>query len=117
MADRQRQHSIMTGMRGGQENRPPTQAHRPILTMGMLGTVYGISPRGDVRYFDYRWEEALEFAGVSAVDAEDFRALDLRFGSPRRNVFLRGYDMWHPERKISKTEKAYWVLAERNRDE
>lgn len=114
--NKQRDHEVMVGLREGVEKRHPTQHHRPILTMGMLGTVYGISPKGDVRYFDYRWADALEFAEVSAVTPEEFRELDLRFGSPSRNVFLRRYDMWHPERKISKTEKAYWV-NERNRDE
>lgn len=43
----------------------PTKAHRPAIWECMLGTVYARSPEGEVRYFDYDWEAAKEFAGVN----------------------------------------------------
>jgi hypothetical protein len=83
----------------------PTLKHRPVLTFGILGTVYGVSPEGEVRYFDYDWNAALEFAGVTGDPAQD-----LRFSAPVRTHYLPGHDMWHPERCIRQGEKAYWVL-------
>jgi hypothetical protein len=86
---------------------PPTLKHRPVLTFGILGTVYGISPAGEVRYFDYDWDGALEFAGVTL---ENLAELDLRFSKAKRPVYLPNWDMWNPERKISTGERAYWAL-------
>jgi hypothetical protein len=85
----------------------PTQKHRPVLTFGILGTVYGISPAGEVKYFDYDWDGALAFAGVTFAGLP---ALDVRLGRPTKAVYLPGYDMWNPERKIGTDTKAYWVL-------
>lgn len=93
-------------------NMPPTQKHRPALTFGILGTVYGISPEGVVQYFDYDWLRALRFAGVTNSRDELRPGLDLRYGSARTPYVLPGYDMWNPERKVSKGQKAYWVLRE-----
>ena len=84
---------------------PPTQKHRPVLTPGILGTVYGVSPEGEVRYFDYDWDAALQFAGVTLENVSD---LDLRFGKAARPRYLPGWDMWHPERKVD--GKAWWAL-------
>lgn len=100
-------------MRYGYRKMRPTKAHRPILTFGILGTVYGISPQGEVRYFDYNWDAALKFAGVSATTLEQWKALDLRLGKPRFDLYLPGYDMWHPERVIRTRHRAYWVLKEK----
>ena len=49
----------------------PTQKHRPAIWECMLGTVYAMSDDGEVRYFDYKWTDAAEFAGV--VDERDPR--------------------------------------------
>ena len=43
----------------------PTKKHRPAIWENMLGTVYGMNDEGVTRYFDYRWDEAIEFAGVT----------------------------------------------------
>ena len=47
----------------------PTLKHRPAVWECMLGTVYA-SNGTEVRYFDYRWEEARAFAGVDAEGAD-----------------------------------------------
>jgi len=43
----------------------PTKRHRPAIWECMLGTVYAMNDEGVTRYFDYRWDEATEFAGVT----------------------------------------------------
>ena len=95
-------------IRHGASTFPPTLKHRPALTFGILGTVYGISPDGEVKYFDYDWTAALQFAGVTDAKLE-LVAEDLRVSSPKRDVRLPGYDMWHPERRVRKGERAWWV--------
>ena len=53
---------------GGVRKRP-TLKHSPVIWEAMLGTVYAASPSGEVRYFDYRWDEARAFAEIDpAVD-------------------------------------------------
>lgn len=42
----------------------PTQKHQPVIWEGILGTVYAASPAGEVRYFDYKWDDARAFAGI-----------------------------------------------------
>lgn len=115
--DRKRDHQVMEGLRYGMVKKPPTQKHRPVLTMGILGTVYAINPAGRMQYFDYDWAGALVYAGVEAVTAQEFRELDLRVSKPKSPRYLPGHDMWHPELKIDRL--AYWVRdgKERNRDE
>lgn len=48
----------------------PTEAHRPAIWENMLGTVYARNAAGEVRYCDYRYEEAFAFAGVRAEGAD-----------------------------------------------
>jgi hypothetical protein len=55
----------------GARKAKPTKQHRPVIWENMLGTVYAASPEGEVRYFDYRWDDAREFAGIT--DASDLR--------------------------------------------
>jgi hypothetical protein len=52
----------------------PTERHSPVIWECMLGTVYARNPDGEVRYFDYRWDEARAFA-FGDIDPAD---LDLR---------------------------------------
>jgi hypothetical protein len=89
---------------------PPTLKHRPALTFGILGTVYGISPEGEVKYFDYDWLGALRFAGVVDRSGKILEGIDLRRGPATRRVELPGYDMWYPERRVPKGRFAWWVL-------
>ncbi len=42
----------------------PTQKHRPAIWENMLGTVYARNDAGEIKYFDYRWDDARVFAGV-----------------------------------------------------
>lgn len=99
--------TLFDRLRSQARQMPPTRKHRPIITFGILGTVYGISPEGEVKYFDYDWDGALAFAGVAA---ESLEQLDPRIGKPKQAVALPGCDMWHPERLISSRDRAYWVL-------
>ena len=48
----------------GARRMRPTKRHVPVIWECMLGTVYAASPAGEVRYFDYRWEDARAFAEV-----------------------------------------------------
>jgi hypothetical protein len=45
--------------------KPPTQAHRPAIWENMLGTVYAMNDAGEIKYFDFDWDGAREFAGVT----------------------------------------------------
>lgn len=45
--------------------RKPTEQHRIAIIPVMLGTVEAVSPEGEVRYFDYDWEAAAKFAGIT----------------------------------------------------
>lgn len=99
-------------MRHAASQLPPTLKHRPALTFGILGTVYGVSPAGEVKYFDYDWAGALKFAGVCDDNLELLDGLDLRVSATKRDVILPGYTMWYPERKVARGDKAWWVLRE-----
>lgn len=44
---------------------PPTRKHRTAVWECMLATVYARNDAGEVRYFDYDWDAALAFAGVT----------------------------------------------------
>lgn len=41
----------------------PTLNHRPAVWECLLGTVYAMNQEGVIRYFDYDWKAALEYAG------------------------------------------------------
>jgi hypothetical protein len=38
------------------------------------------------------------------------KGVDLRISTARRPYTLPGYDMWYPERRVRKGERAWWVL-------
>lgn len=88
----------------------PTQKHRPAITMGLLGTCYGINAAGEVKYFDYDWMGALRYAGVADRSGAILEGIDLRRGRATRDVYLPDHDMWHPERRVPKGRFAWWVL-------
>ena len=48
----------------------PTRGHRPAVWECMLGTVYALNDKREVRYFDYDHKAALAFAGVDRPDAD-----------------------------------------------
>ena len=49
----------------------PTQKHRRAIWEGILGTVYAQNPQGEIKYFDYKWDEAKTFAGIE--NGRDYR--------------------------------------------
>jgi len=57
------------GIRG--RSALPTRRHRPAVWEAILGTLYAQSPSGEIRYFDYNYNDAFSFAGIST--AEDIR--------------------------------------------
>lgn len=50
----------------GARKMKPTQKHRMAIWECMLGTVYARNAEHDVKYFDYDWDAAREWAGVDA---------------------------------------------------
>lgn len=78
----------------------PTRKHRPAIWECMLGTVYAMNDAGVVRYCDYRYDEALQWAGIhgpSTVDPDivvDRSAdLDLRVARKTERVsYTNGHD-------------------------
>ena len=54
----------------GARKAKPTKRHRPAIWENMLGAVYACNDKGEVRYFDYRWDEARAFAGADREDAD-----------------------------------------------
>jgi len=44
---------------------PPTRNHRPAIYEDMLGTVNAVNDEGKVEYFDYNYEDAIKYAGIS----------------------------------------------------
>jgi hypothetical protein len=61
----------------------PTRKHRLAIIPGILGTVYGVSPDGEARYFDYDRAAAEAFAGITPGS-------DLRFSvPPGRYAYVR----------------------------
>lgn len=58
----------------GARKMKPTQKHRIAIWECMLGTVFARNAEGEVKYFDYDWDGAREFAGVTAeADPRVFR--------------------------------------------
>ncbi len=56
----------------------PKQGYRPAVWECMLGTVYAMNDSGVVRYFDYKHDEALVFAGI--VPGRELRLAKCRKG-------------------------------------
>lgn len=61
----------------GARKAKPTQKHKPVIWEAMLGTVYAANPAGEVRYFDYKWDEARAFAELGPDS-------DLRLARPKQ---------------------------------
>lgn len=68
----------------------PTKRHRPALWECMLGTLYAMNDEGEVRYFDYDWVSAREYAGVSETRDVRFWRTDRNYpgDGPRRGKFV-----------------------------
>ena len=49
----------------GARKMKPTKKHRPAIWENMLGTVMAMNAEGVIKYFDYDWDGAREFAGVT----------------------------------------------------
>ena len=61
----------------------PTRKHRPAIWECMLGTVYAMNNAGEVLYFDYRWDEAVAYAGVTTER-------DPRVSKTTERIYLKG---------------------------
>lgn len=81
---------------------PPTKQHRPAIFPGILGTVYAVNDDLQVKYFDYDFDAAYAYAGVTP-DRDVRRARKPR----NRNVTYTG----HPcEPKAGSSLWILWVL-------
>lgn len=49
----------------GARRMKPTLKHRPAIWECMLGTVFARNAAGQVKYFDYDWDAARAFAGIT----------------------------------------------------
>lgn len=67
----------------------PTQKHRPAVWENMLGTVYALNDAGECKYFDFKYEEALAFAGVNPKDAAVRDSRLHRVTLDRRRSYVR----------------------------
>lgn len=85
----------------GATRRPPTNKHRPAIWECMLGTVYAMDDQGEVRYFDYRWDEARAFAGVSPD--RDPRVAKASSAS-------NGWAIWRLPHLLNRRQTALWLL-------
>jgi len=84
----------------------PTRGHRPALWENMLGTVRAMNDAGEVRYFDYNWDEAIAFSGANDPD-RDARLC-------KNGYHLNGWPMRH-FRDASFKQKVLFILKV-NRD-
>ena len=66
----------------------PTKKHRRALWESMLGTVMAQNTKGKIKYFDYKWEDAIAFAEIA--EATDIRVARWEHGS--------GYDCRGPRK-------------------
>jgi hypothetical protein len=86
----------------------PTVKHRIAMWENMLGTVYAMNEKGEVEYFDYKWDDAQVFAGIrTAKDAPFRNDRDLRVFKASRN--MNGYLEYE---KPSKGKLVLWILRE-----
>jgi hypothetical protein len=87
---------------------PPTKNHRPAIWECMLGAVYAMNDFGDVKYFDYRYEDALEWAGMNNAN----RDLDTRvFRNKKRCTYTNG-KMSHAEPSFN--QHVLWITKDQN---
>lgn len=55
------------------ERRRPTKGHRAAVWEAIFGTVYAANRDGEVRYFDYDYAAAIEFADLDGCDLRTYR--------------------------------------------
>jgi hypothetical protein len=69
----------------------------------MLGTVYAVNDAGKVEYFDYNWDAAREYAGVTAD--RDPRVAKASSAS-------NGWSIWALPGGLRRRQTALWLLKE-----
>jgi len=89
----------------GATRRPPTLKHRPAIWECMLGTVYAQNDAGEVQYFDYRWDDARAFAGVTPE--RDPRVA-------KANSASNGWSVWALPHLLNRRQTALWLLKKEN---
>jgi len=88
----------------------PTKQHRPAVWENMLGTVYAMNEAKEVRYFDYDYEAALVFAGLTRAKLMDLSTeLDLR--TARKTLPYR-YTNGASHEEPRKGQMVLWVRKE-----
>ena len=56
-------------------NKKPTLNHRPAIWENILATIYAMNDQGEIKYFDYDYDAAIEFAGIKEKkDVRCFKA-------------------------------------------
>ena len=79
----------------------PTLRHRPAIWEAMLGTVYAMNDNREIEYFDYYWDDAIEFANIK--DKKDVRlakqTMRVSYGtnSPSSEPRLKQIVLWVEE--------------------
>jgi hypothetical protein len=86
----------------GATRKPPTNKHRPAIWENMLGTVYAMDDHGEVRYFDYNWDDARAFAGFAAD--RDPRIAKASSANPA------GWALWRLPHLLNRRQTALWLL-------
>jgi predicted metal-binding protein len=74
--------------KGGVKKATVTMKHVPLIWECMLGAVYAMNDKRKVRYFDYDYAAAREYAGVAACS-------DLRIAKAKGNVNWTDGSMLH----------------------
>jgi len=86
----------------GAVKKKHTKKHRPAVWECFLGTVFALNDQGECKYFDYDWDKARKFAGVSKD-----RDPRLSRASGRETNYIKSGDEWANPRK---TKMVLWVL-------
>jgi hypothetical protein len=84
--------------------KPPTKKHRPAVWENMLGTVYAMNEAKEVRYFDYDYDAALDFAGYGSLSDRDPR-------TARKTLPYR-YTNGASHEEPRKGQMVLWILKE-----
>lgn len=74
----------------GARKMKPTQKHRHAIWECMLGTVYAWNAEGGTKYFDYDWDGAREYAGVTAESDPRLYRSEVSYGynGPSKGQFV-----------------------------
>lgn len=104
---RDQEYAALHLVRSNAKKAKPTQKHRPAIWENMLGTLYAMNDRGQVKYFDYAYFDAVEFAGITK---ENVPTLDIRVERNSHSMNY-GYEYMMPR----KGQLVWYVLRKDER--